>query len=239
MNLKQIVEDYNAPAGKAFAVIIQLLILVSLVSFSIETLPDLSESTRYWLNVVEVGTVSIFTAEYLLRLLVADNRWRFVTSFYGVVDLIAILPFYLSTGVDLRAARSLRLFRVFRIFKFARYTAALDRIKIAFLKIREELALYVIATLLMVFLSSVGIYYFESDTQPERFGSVFHCFWWAVVTLTTVGYGDVFPVTVGGRIFTAVVLFLGIGIIAVPTGLFASALTNTRESENQSPKTKE
>ncbi len=95
--------------------------------------------------------------------------------------------------------------------------------------IREELVLYVIATLLMVFLSSVGIYYFESDTQPATFGSVFHCFWWAVVTLTTVGYGDVYPVTIGGRIFTAVVLFLGIGIIAVPTGLFASALTATRK----------
>jgi voltage-gated potassium channel len=231
MSLKKIVEEADTRAGKTFAIFIQALIVISLVSFSIETLPDLGERTSFWLYVVEVVTVSLFTIEYGLRILVADNRLRFVTSFYGLVDLLAILPFYLSTGVDLRAARSLRLFRVFRIFKFARYTAALDRIKAAFLKIREELTLYIIATLLLVFLSSVGIYYFESDMQPETFGSVFHCFWWAVVTLTTVGYGDVYPVTIGGRMFTAVVLFLGIGIIAVPTGLFASALTNTRKME--------
>ncbi len=229
MNLKQLIENADTRAGKAFAITIQALILVSLVSFSIDTLPDLSESARFWLYVIEVVTVSIFTIEYGLRVLVADDRLRFITSFYGLVDLVAILPFYISAGVDLRVARSLRLFRVFRIFKFARYSAALDRIKSAFIKIKEELILYVIATLLMVFLSSVGIYYFESEAQPRTFGSVFHCFWWAVVTLTTVGYGDVFPVTVGGRIFTAIVLFLGIGIIAVPTGLFASALTNTRK----------
>ncbi len=232
MTLKQIVEDTSTRAGKVFALVIQLLILVSLVSFSIETLPDLSDTSRYWLYLAEVVTVSVFTIEYALRILVADDRLRFVTSFYGLVDLVAILPFYISTGLDLRAVRVLRVFRVFRIFKFARYTAALDRIRDAFRTIREELVLYAIATLLMVFLSSVGIYYFESDSQPESFGSVFHCFWWAIVTLTTVGYGDVYPVTVGGRIFTAVVMLLGIGIIAVPTGLFASALTATKRDTN-------
>ena len=82
-----------------------------------------------------------------------------------------------------------------------------------------------------MFLSSVGIYYFECESQPEAFGSIFHCLWWAIVTLTTVGYGDVCPITIGGRIFTAVVLLLGIGVIAVPTGLFASALTKTNKRE--------
>jgi voltage-gated potassium channel len=233
MKLKQIVEDTSTAPGKAFSLVVQVLILVSLVSFSIETLPNLRESTRTWLYFIEVVTVSLFTIEYGLRILVADRRLRFVTSFYGLVDLVAILPFYISTGVDLRSVRVLRLFKVFRIFKFARYSAALDRIQNAFLKVREELVLYVIATLLMVFLSSVGIYYFESDAQPQLFGSVFHCFWWSIVTLTTVGYGDVYPITIGGRIFTAVVLFLGIGIIAVPAGLFASALSATQnESVN-------
>ncbi len=97
---------------------------MSLVTFSIETLPDLSETTRYWLYLAEVLTVSIFTIEYALRILVADNRRRFITSFYGLVDLVAILPFYITTGLDLRTLRVLRMFRVFRIFKFARYTAA-------------------------------------------------------------------------------------------------------------------
>jgi voltage-gated potassium channel len=226
MNLKKTIED-----GKTFNLVIQVLILVSLISFCIETLPELSDRTGNWLYVVEVITVSIFTIEYGLRILVADNRLRFVTSFYGLIDLISILPFYVATGIDLRTVRVLRIFRVFRIFKFLRYTKAIERFKDAFRELREELVLFVISTFLMVFLSSVGIYYFEGETQPEAFGSVFHCMWWAVVTLTTVGYGDVYPITVGGRLVTSFVLLVGIGIIAVPTGLFASALTKTRKKD--------
>ncbi len=226
MNLKKTIED-----GKTFNLVIQALILVSLISFCVETLPELSDRTRYWLHVVEVVTVSIFTIEYGLRILVADNRLRFITSFYGLIDLIAILPFYVAIGIDLRTVRVLRIFRVFRIFKFLRYTKAIERFKDAFRQLREELVLFVIAAVLMVFLSSVGIYYFEGEAQPKTFGSVFHCMWWAVVTLTTVGYGDVYPITVGGRLFTSFVLLVGIGIIAVPTGLFASALTKTRKKD--------
>jgi voltage-gated potassium channel len=226
MDLKKTIED-----GKAFNLVIQALVLVSLICFCIETLPNLSDRASFWLYVIEVITVSIFTIEYGLRILVADNRLRFVTSFYGLIDLIAILPFYIATGIDLRTVRVLRIFRVFRIFKFLRYTKAIERLRAAFTDMKEELVLFVIATVLMVFLSSVGIYYFEGEAQPETFGSVFHCMWWSVVTLTTVGYGDVYPVTVGGRLFTAIVLLIGIGIIAVPTGLFASALTKPRSKD--------
>lgn len=231
MTLKTIVEDTNTRAGRAFDLTIQALILISLISFSIETLPNLSKATRYWLYVTEVVTVALFTIEYGLRILVSDKRFGYILSFYGLIDFLAIAPFYLSTGIDLRAVRVLRLFRVFRVFKFVRYTEAIQRFKDAFAEIKEELILYVIATGLLLFLSSVGIYYFEGETQPKAFGSVFHCMWWAIVTLTTVGYGDVCPATVGGRIFTAVVLLLGIGVIAVPTGLFASALTKTRKAD--------
>jgi voltage-gated potassium channel len=227
MTLKKTVEE-----GKTFNLIIQVLILISLVSFSAETLPNLSDRAHYWLRVVEVLTVSIFTLEYGLRILVADDRIRFITSLYGLIDLMAILPFYVSTGLDLRTIRVLRIFRVFRIFKLLRYTNAIDRFKEAFYELREELVLFVVATVLIVFLSSVGIYYFEGAAQPDTFGSVFHCMWWAVVTLTTVGYGDAYPITLGGRLFTSIVLLLGIGTIAVPTGLFASALTRTRKRQS-------
>jgi len=231
MTLKTLVEDTTTTQGKAFAIAIQSLILISVIGFSIETLPDLGPRARHWLYVAEVITVSVFTIEYGLRILVADNRLHFITSFYGLIDLAAILPFYIATGIDLRTVRVLRLFRVFRVFKFLRYTEAIDRFKDAFREIKEELILYLIATGLMVFLSSVGIYYFEGKAQPDKFGSVFHCLWWAIVTLTTVGYGDVAPTTVGGRVFTAIVMLLGIGVIAVPTGLFAAALTKTRLGE--------
>lgn len=231
MTIKQIVENTDTRAGRTWDLAVQALILISLVSFSIETLPKLGQETRFWLYVVEVVTVALFTMEYGLRILVADKRLGFIFSFYGLVDLVAILPFYISTGVDLRAVRVVRLFRVFRLFKFLRYTEAIQRFRDAFREIKEELVLYVIATALLVYLSSVGIYFFESEVQPDQFGSVFHCLWWSVVTLTTVGYGDVYPVTIGGKIFTAFVLIAGIGIIAVPTGLLASALTRARTSK--------
>ncbi len=236
MRLKQLVEDPDSRPGRFFDLSIQALILVSLVSFSIETLPNLGDKTRFWLYVVELVTVTIFTIEYGLRILVADNRWRFIFSFYGLVDLLAILPFYVSIGlVDLRAVRILRLFRLFRILKIARYTTAIHRFRDAFLDIRDDLVLYLIAAVFSIFLISVGIYYFEGEVQPEQFGSVFHCLWWTVVTLTTVGYGDAVPVTVGGRIFTGIIMLLGIGTVAVPTGLFAAALARSRNERPNEP----
>jgi voltage-gated potassium channel len=236
MDLKEIVEESGTPAARAFDLAIQALIVISLVSFCVETLPDLSPTAESWLYAIEVVTIAIFTIEYVVRILVADNRIKSVFSFFGIVDLIAILPFYLSAGIDLRAVRVLRFFRIFRAFKLLRYNRAIERLRRAFLFVKEELLLFFGATALVVFLSSVGIYYFEHDAQPEKFASVFHCMWWAIVTFTTVGYGDVYPITVGGRIFTAVILLLGLGIVAVPTGLLASALTETRSQEpRQSP----
>ena len=180
---------------------------------------------------IEFATVLLFTGEYLLRLAVADSRWRFVRSFFGVLDLVAILPFYLAAGVDLRAVRTFRLLRLLRILKLARYSDAIRRLRRAVGIVREELILFLNVALILIFLSAVGIYYFEHDRQPEHFASVFHSLWWAIVTLTTVGYGDTFPITTGGRVFTFFVLFLGLGIVAVPTGLFASALAKAREEE--------
>ena len=149
----------------------------------------------------------------------------------AVQQRLAILPFYLAVGVDLRAVRTFRLLRLIRILKLARYSAAIRRLHRAAIIVREELVLFLNVALILIFLSAVGIYYFESSSQPEQFASVFHSLWWAIVTLTTVGYGDVFPITTGGRVFTFFVLFLGLGIVAVPTGLFASALSKAREEE--------
>ncbi len=232
MNLKTLVEETETTSGRIFDLSIQGLIVFSLITFSIETLPNLSQTARVWLRTSEIVTVSIFTIEYALRVIVADNKLRFIFSFYGLVDLLAITPFYLRLGVDLRAVRVFRMLRLFRVFKFLRYGRAIQRFRRAFISIKEELILYMIATAFIIFLAAVGIYYFEGKRQPESFGSVFHCLWWAVTSLTTVGYGDVFPVTVGGKVFTAIVLFAGLGIVAVPSGLMASALTATKREED-------
>ena len=231
MHLKRMVEQSDTRAGRWFDAVVFVLIVVSLITFSIETLPNLPPPAAAMLYWIEFATVLLFTGEYLLRLAVADSRWRFVRSFFGVLDLVAILPFYLAAGVDLRAVRTFRLLRLIRILKLARYSDAVRRLRRAVGIVREELVLFLNVALILIFLSAVGIYYFEHDRQPEHFASVFHSLWWAVVTLTTVGYGDMFPITTGGRVFTFFVLFLGLGIVAVPTGLFASALAKAREEE--------
>lgn len=146
---------------------------------------------------------------------------------------MAILPFYISTGIDLRSIRVFRFFRLARSFKLFRYNKAIQRFSTAFIMIKEELILFLFATAFLLYFSAVGIYYFENPAQPEQFQSIFDSLWWAVATLTTVGYGDVYPVTVGGKIFTFFVLLIGLGIVAVPAGLVSSALTMSLENEKQ------
>lgn len=230
--LKTIIERQDTIAGKVFDVAIQILIVLSLVTFSIDTMPDLTEQQRNFLNQAEVFCVIIFSAEYVLRVLVADRPLKFIFSFFGLIDLLAILPFYLVVGLDLRSLRAFRLFRLFRLFKLMRYNNAIDRFRRAFILAKEELLLFTIMTLILLFLSAVGIYFFENEAQPEVFSSVFDSLWWAVATLTTVGYGDIYPITAGGKIFTFLVLLIGLGIVAVPAGLISSAFSKVRNESN-------
>lgn len=233
MSLKQIVEENDTLAGKAFDLVVQSLIFISLISFTLETVPDISSKYGNLFNLVELVTVLLFTIEYALRLLVADSRLKFVFSFFGLIDFFALLPFYLSTGVDLRSIRIMRLLRLFRIFKVLRYSKAIIRFQKAFASIKEELVLFLFTASLLVFVASIGIYYCESKAQPEHFKSFFHSLWWSIVTLTTVGYGDVYPVTTLGKVFAALVMFVGIGVVAVPSGLIASALTKIAKDSDE------
>ncbi len=232
MNLKEVIERNDSPAGRRFDLFIQSLIVVSLISFSVETLPGLSGRAHDTLRAIEIATVSIFTVEYLLRLIVADRKLGFVFSFFGLIDLVAILPFYVASGLDLRSIRAIRMLRLFRAFKLVRYSRAIQRFHRAFVIAKEEIILFLFAAGMLLFLSGVGIYYCESEAQPDSFASIFHSLWWAVITLTTVGYGDVSPITTGGRVFTFFVLLIGLGIFAVPSGLVASALSKVRAEED-------
>lgn len=140
--LRRIVIESDTRPGRIFDLAIQALIVVSLVSFAVETLPDLSDETRRLLRLSEVVIVAVFTVEYVLRLLLEERPIRYATSFLGLIDIGAILPFYVTTGVDLRSLRAFRLLRVFRVFKLARYSAAVRRFSIAFKLVREELILF-------------------------------------------------------------------------------------------------
>lgn len=231
--LRPIIEDNTTRGGKIFDYFIQVMILISLVAFAIETLPDLTASQVSFLETIEVVCVIIFTIEYALRIYVAERPFKYIFSFYGLIDLLSITPFYLSAVFDLRMLRAFRIFRIFRTLKLVRYNKALNRFHIAAGIVKEEVVLFFIVTLIFMFLSASGIYYFENEAQPEIFSSVIHSAWWAIVTLTTVGYGDVYPVTVGGKIFTFFILIIGVGIVTIPAGLVASALSKAREIEEE------
>ncbi|WP_320823401.1 ion transporter [Reinekea sp.] len=236
MNFKtsvhRLLNSQETRSARIVAFSIHGLILLSVVTFSISTLPDLGQSEIMILRWIEIITVLIFTVEYLLRVWVDKRPGKFILSFSGLIDLAAILPFYIASGLDLRAMRALRLLRLVRMLKLAKYNKAIRRFQKALLIAKEEMILFCVVSLILLYLSAMGIYYFEHVAQPERFKSVFHSLWWAVTTLTTVGYGDMFPITVGGKIFTFFVLMIGLGIIAIPTGLLASALAAARKGED-------
>jgi voltage-gated potassium channel len=217
-----------------FAWSIAILIIYSVICFSIETLPDLSQATNQFLRHSEIFIVSIFTLEYLYRLYISERKVEFIFSFYGVIDLLAILPFYLATAIDLRSLRLIRLLRLARLLKLVRYNSAIVRFGKAIYLVKEELVIFTVASLVMLYLAAVGIYHFEHEAQPEVFRSIFDSLWWAVATLTTVGYGDIYPITIAGRIFTFFILMVGLGLVAVPTGIVASALSEVRQQQNAS-----
>lgn len=209
------------------------IIALSMVALSVDTLPDLSPGTRRALAAIEALTLALFVAEYVLRLWVAEKPLRYATSFFGVVDFLAVAPQLLLLGFDTRLLRSLRLLRLVRLGKLARYNAAVRRLHLALRLAWEELVLFGFASAVLLFIAAAGIYQFEHEAQPQAFASVFHSLWWAIATLTTVGYGDVVPVTAGGRVFTFLVLLVGLGVVAMPAGLVASALTRARQAETE------
>ncbi len=223
-------------------VVIILLICASVTAVILESIEAIEirySSAFYWFEVV---TVSIFSVEYILRLWccveVPPNggpargafmtRIRFMFSFHAIIDLLAILPFYLLTfgllgGFDMRFLRAVRLLRV---LKLTRYSSALNMLMITIAENGKSLAASFFILLTVMLLAASGSYYFERESQPMEFGSIPSAMWWAFSTLTTVGYGDVVPVTVGGKVFGALITVVGLGMVALPTGILASGFAH-------------
>jgi len=230
--IRDVIDGNETLLGRFVSFFIQFLILLSIITFSIETIPTLKPQTRVILRSIEFICVMVFTIEYLLRIYVAENKFKFIFSFFGIIDFLAILPFYVAVGIDLRSLRALRFLRLFRILKLVRYNKALNQFSRAIKSSKEQIFLFIFVTLILIYFAAVGIYYFENEAQPEHFSSIFDSLWWAIITLTTVGYGDVYPITVGGRVFTFFILMIGLGIVAIPTGIISSALTTSVDKEN-------
>ena len=227
-------EEGNLPS-RIFDLFITLLVLLSVVSVFTITF-DLQEVWVRRLNRFEIFTSIVFTIEYLLRLFTADFLYpnsrkcvaalRYMKSGMAIIDLLAILPFYLPMlfPCNLLAIRIFRLVRLLRIFKLNRYFESLSAIGAVIKGKSRELLGSMFFVALMLIIASLVIYAAEHDAQPEAFKNAFSGLWWAVATLTTVGYGDLYPITVLGRVFGVVIALLGIGMVAIPTGIISSGL---------------
>lgn len=222
--LRSILEGWHPRYGKAYALLSTTITLVAVTAYTIGTIPDLPPWAVLTLQLVEVAVIALFAGDYFLRLAAAEKPLRYVFSFWGLVDLVAFLPALVMAGTELTSARALRLIQLARVLKLGRLAHAFDQLYAALRSIRDQLVAVLLLALIMLFLASVGIYHFEHAAQPEKFASIPHAMWWAIATLTTVGYGDIYPITTGGRIFTALVLIIGLAVIAVPTALISAAL---------------
>lgn len=210
---------------------IQALIVISLILLPIETIKSLTPQQLNWLHMIDKGIVIVFTIEYAIRFYL--DGWKFSKSVGGIIDLLAIAPYYLALGAGFQSVRLFRLFRLFRMLKLVRYTSALSRLGNALKIARDELFIFGCMALGVLYLAAVGIYHFEGVINPEMYTDIFKSLWWAVITLTTIGYGDMYPVTVGGQLLTMGVALIGLGIVAIPTSILSSALTEVRSQENK------
>ncbi|MEM8657143.1 MAG: ion transporter [Pseudomonadota bacterium] len=218
--------------GRPYALFTNCVIVTAVAVYAFSTMPDLSPEVLLTLQLLEVAVITAFAADYFMRLSCAPKPLAYAFSFWGIIDLIAFLPALVLAGTDLTSARILRLIQLARVLKLMRLANAFDQMVSALSEIREQLLIFLILTLIVLFLSAVGIYQFEHRAQPDVFVSVPHALWWSVATLSTVGYGDIYPITAGGKIFTAIILLVGLAVIAVPTGLISAALVSKTNKEN-------
>ncbi len=230
-------------ASRIFDCFIMFLIMVSIVSIFLITF-KIPAKLVHLLAIFEQVSVIIFTIEYLLRIWTSDLLFpkekklsavrKYIFSGMAIIDLLAILPFYLPMvlPIKLLGLRAFRLVRLLRIFKLSRYSESLSSIGMVFKNKAKDIVASFFVVLLLLIVASLLIYYAEHDAQPDSFKNAFSGLWWAVATLTTVGYGDIYPVTVGGRIIGALIAILGIGMVAIPTGIISSGFMEHLQSKN-------
>lgn len=214
------------------------LILLNTTAVVLETVEPLYRSYKKVFTAIELVSVVLFSIEYLLRVWsctatekykgTISGRLKYMVSAGAIIDLLAIIPFFLPffKAYDLRLVRILRLLRFLRFFKLGRYLNASKVIRRVFKAKKEELVLSFVITLFLIIVASAVMYYAEHDAQPDKFSSIPETMWWSVATLTTVGYGDEYPVTGLGKFLTACISILGIGVFALPAGILASGFSD-------------
>jgi len=211
--------------------LIYILIFLNVTAMIFESHESIRESYGDFFHFFELLSIGIFSLEYLYRISYSfansgsKGAINYIFSFFGLIDLISIIPFYLNQFVSLdgRFLRILRLFRLTRIFKFGRDSNSLKLFTKALISVKEQLLFTLFLSALTILFSASAIYYLENEAQPDKFSSITESVWWATISLATVGYGDVYPITVGGKIFATIISLVGIGVVAIPTGVISAS----------------
>ena len=231
--------------GRAVTLFMTVLIFLNIIAVALETVEPLHFQYAELFNIFEIFSIIIFTLEYVLRLWTCDlradfsihikNRLRYAMTPMAIVDLLSVLPFYLPIflALDLRTIKVLRLLRLFRIAKLGRYSAVFKMFKEIIRQKKEELFLSAFLIFIALVISSSLMYFIEHEAQPEKFSSIPAAMWWGIVTLATIGYGDVYPITPLGKFFGAIVALFGIGMFALPAGIFASGFIEQVQKKSE------
>lgn len=228
--------DSNSFESKIVQGGIIILILLNAISLIFESIPEFREEYSSFFSSFNLFSVAFFSIEYVLRMWSITCDKRFNQPFLGrlkyaftsmqLIDLCAVLPFYLAfVHVDLRIIRLMRVFRLLRVFKITRYVSALALVVNVFKRKASELAIAAFMLIFLLLIASTAIYYAENPSQPEAFSSIPDSMWWSVITICTVGYGDIYPVTVIGKLIGGVLAVIGIGFFALPTGIISSGFS--------------
>ncbi len=230
----EVIFEADTREGKVFDLLLLVVIIISVILVMIESVPHIRSGYQRQLRIAEWAITGIFTLEYLVRVIVVRKPWKYIFSFYGIIDFLAVIPTYLSLVMvgshSLIVIRVLRLLRVFRILKLTRYTSASRTLSRALWASREKIGVFIFFVVTLVIIIGTLMYLIEGENGG--FKSIPLSIYWAVVTLTTVGYGDISPVTPTGQFLASVVMILGYAIIAVPTGIVTAEMINPSASKD-------
>jgi voltage-gated potassium channel len=234
--LRVIIFGTHTRSGRLFDIILIILILISVLLVFLESLTELQAEYGTLLRTAEWAITILFTLEYITRLWITDNWRRYAFGFYGIVDVLAILPTYASILIPgsqaLTVVRGLRLTRIFRIFNLLEYAREAQLLLLALLASRHRILVFMLAVLVLV--TVFGAIMYVVEPAEAGFTSVPRSIYWAIVTLTTVGYGDIAPITALGQAIASAIMILGYAIIAIPTGIVSVELARqTRNSKNR------
>ena len=238
--LYEIIFEADTPKGKAFDIILLAFILVSVIVVMLETVPALDAKYKFLFRVLEWIFTIFFTIEYFIRIYTVHSPKKYMTSFFGIVDLLSILPTYIGlifAGThSLMVIRALRLLRVFRIFKLGGFLFEGKVIIKALKHSRDKITVFMFFILIMVCIFGSVMYLIEGAAGNEAFDSIPRSVYWAIVTLTTVGYGDISPISPLGQFIAAIIMILGYAVIAVPTGIVSSEVSRAYKRRKQKEK---